>query len=135
MSIGTPPIYALTDIFPLGNTYRMPPNTMMEVIAEPSRRRILDALAGGEQPVKVLVERLAMSQPMVSKHLRVLRDAELVEVRAEGQQRIYRVCPEPLMELDHWLEPYRQMWRESLDRLAEHLDHHERPTTTRRRKR
>jgi DNA-binding transcriptional ArsR family regulator len=108
--------------------------TTMEVIAEPSRRRILDALAGGEQPVQALVERLAMSQPVVSKHLRVLRDAALVEVRAEGQRRIYRVCPEPLMELDHWLEPYRQMWRESLDRLAEHLDHHERPITTRRKR-
>jgi DNA-binding transcriptional ArsR family regulator len=98
---------------------------MIEVIAEPSRRRILDALTGGEQPVQALVERLEMSQPAVSKHLRVLRDAGLVEVRAEGQRRIYRVCPEPLMELDRWLEPYRQMWRQSLDRLAEHLDRDE----------
>src|SRR6185437_16606721 len=85
----------------------------IEVIAEPSRRRILDALAGGEQPVQTLVEELAMSQPAVSKHLRVLRDAGLVEVRADGQRRIYRVRPEPLMELDRWLEPYRQMWRDS----------------------
>jgi DNA-binding transcriptional ArsR family regulator len=103
----------------------MLPGATIEVIAEPSRRRILEALSSGEQPVQVLVERLAMSQPAVSKHLRVLRDARLVDVRAEGQRRIYRVRPEPLMELDQWLEPYRQMWRESLDRLAEHLDQHE----------
>jgi DNA-binding transcriptional ArsR family regulator len=103
----------------------MVPSATIEVIAEPSRRRILDALSGGEQPVQALVERLAMSQPAVSKHLRVLRDAGLVAVRADGQRRIYRVRPEPLMELDEWLEPYRQMWRESLDRLAEQLDRHE----------
>jgi DNA-binding transcriptional ArsR family regulator len=101
------------------------PGVMIEVIAEPSRRRILDALTSGEQPVQALVERLEMTQPAVSKHLRVLRDAGLVAVRAEGQRRIYRVRPEPLMELDRWLEPYRQMWRESLDRLAEHLVHDE----------
>lgn len=100
----------------------MPPRTTIDVIAEPSRRRILDVLATGEQPVQALVERLAMRQPAVSKHLRVLRDAGLVHVRTEGQRRIYRVRPEPLMELDRWLEPYRQMWRDSLDRLAEHLD-------------
>jgi DNA-binding transcriptional ArsR family regulator len=103
----------------------MSPGATIEVIAEPSRRRILDALSSGEQPVQLLVERLAMSQPAVSKQLRVLREAGLVQVRAEGQRRIYRVCPEPLMELDQWLEPYRRMWRESLDRLADHLDHDE----------
>lgn len=103
----------------------MPPGPTIETIAEPTRRRILDALVGGEQPVHVLVERLAMSQPAVSKQLRSLRDAGLVEVRAEGQRRIYRVRPEPLMELDQWLEPYRQMWRESLDRLVDQLDRNE----------
>ena len=100
----------------------MSPGATIEVIAEPSRRRILDALAGGEQPVQALVERLAMSQPAVSKQLRVLRDAGLVQVRPEGQRRIYRICPEPLMDLDRWLEPYRRLWRESLDRLVDHLD-------------
>ena len=104
----------------------------IEVIAEPSRRRILDALRGGEQPVQVLVRRLAMSQPAVSKHLRVLRDAGLVEVRADGQRRIYRIRPEPLMELDQWLEPYRRMWNESLDRLSDHLDKSTDPVATRR---
>lgn len=100
----------------------MSPTVTIEVIAEPSRRRILDALRSGEQPVQALVQCLAMSQPAISKHLRVLRDAGLVEARADGQRRIYRVRPEPLMQLDQWLEPYRQMWQESLDRLAEHLD-------------
>ncbi len=87
------------------------------VIAEPNRREILDALRDGEQPVHVLVDRLAMSQPAVSKHLRILREAGLVAARPDGQRRLYRVCPDQLSEIDHWLEPYRQMWRDSLDRL------------------
>lgn len=103
----------------------MSPPAAIEVIAEPTRRRILDALSHGEQPVQALVARLALSQPVVSKQLRVLRDAGLVQVRAEGQRRIYRVCPEPLMELDQWLEPYRRMWRQSLELLAEHLERHD----------
>ena len=93
----------------------------LDVIAEPSRRRILDALRGGEQPVQELVSSLAISQPAVSKHLRVLLDAGLVAMRPDGQRRLYRVRPEPLIELDQWLEPYRQMWERSLDRLERHL--------------
>jgi DNA-binding transcriptional ArsR family regulator len=93
----------------------------MEVIAEPSRRQILDELLNGERPVNDLVTRLSMSQPAVSKHLRVLRDAGLVAVRADGQRRLYRLRPESLIELDNWLEPYRQMWRSSLDKLEVHL--------------
>ena len=93
----------------------------LDVIAEPSRRRILDALRGGEQPVQALVSALAISQPAVSKHLRVLLDAGLVAMRPDGQKRLYRVRPEPLIELDQWLEPYRQMWERSLDRLEQHL--------------
>lgn len=104
----------------------MAPDATLEAIADPSRRRILDALSSGEQPVQALVERLPMSQPGVSKHLRVLRQAGLVEARAEGQRRFYRVSPEPLMELDAWLEPYRQMWEQSLDHLEKHLDNNER---------
>jgi DNA-binding transcriptional ArsR family regulator len=99
----------------------VPATATIEVLAEPSRREILDALRDGEQPVHALVGRLAMSQPAVSKHLRVLRDAGLVAVRPDGQRRLYRVNPAPLMELDEWLEPYRQMWRGSLDRLEAHL--------------
>src|SRR4051794_9501206 len=94
---------------------------VIEVLAEPSRRRILDELRAGEQPVHVLVERVALSQPAVSKHLRVLRDAGLVSVRADGQRRLYRIRTEPLVELDAWLEPYRQMWTASLDKLEEHV--------------
>ncbi|HWB67449.1 MAG TPA: metalloregulator ArsR/SmtB family transcription factor [Mycobacteriales bacterium] len=93
----------------------------LEVLAEPSRRAILEALRLGEQPVGALVEQLGMSQPAVSKHLRVLRDAGLVVVRPEQQRRVYRLCPEPLIELDQWLEPFREMWRTSLDRLETHL--------------
>jgi DNA-binding transcriptional ArsR family regulator len=93
----------------------------MEVIAEATRRRILDELRGGELPVNELVDRLSVSQPTISKHLRVLREAELVGVRPDGQRRLYRVRPEPLVELDNWLEPYRQMWRDSLDKLQDHL--------------
>ena len=93
----------------------------MEVIADPTRRHILEELRGGEQPVNALVDRLVMSQPAVSKHLRVLREAGLVAVRPDGQRRLYKVRPEPLMELDTWLEPYREMWRESLDKLEAHL--------------
>jgi DNA-binding transcriptional ArsR family regulator len=95
--------------------------TTIEVIAEPSRRLILDELRAGERPVGALVERLAISQPAVSKHLRVLRDAGLVTVRPQGQRRLYRVRVEPLIELDRWLEPYREMWRHSLDKLQDHL--------------
>ena len=94
---------------------------VIEVLAEPHRRRILDALRLGESSVGMLVESLGSSQPLVSKHLRVLREAGLVEVRVDGQRRLYRLRPEPLVELDTWLEPYRQMWRTSLDRLEAHL--------------
>jgi DNA-binding transcriptional ArsR family regulator len=93
----------------------------MEVIAEGTRRRILDELRGGELPVNSLVDRLALSQPVISKHLRVLREAALVKVRPEGQRRLYSLRPEPLVELDGWLEPYRRMWGDSLDKLEDHL--------------
>jgi DNA-binding transcriptional ArsR family regulator len=99
----------------------MTTQTTIEVIAEPSRRRILDELRGGERPVGALVQRLTISQPAVSKHLRVLRDAGLVSVRPDGQRRLYSVRLEPLIELDTWLEPYREMWRQSLDKLEDHL--------------
>jgi|HubBroStandDraft_5_1064220.scaffolds.fasta_scaffold650241_1 DNA-binding transcriptional ArsR family regulator len=95
--------------------------TTLEVIAEPTRRLILDQLRSGENSVQVLVQRLAISQPAVSKHLRVLREAGLVASRPDGQRRLYSLRPEPLMELDDWLEPYRLMWRNSLDKLEDHL--------------
>jgi DNA-binding transcriptional ArsR family regulator len=94
---------------------------MFEVLAEPARRRILDLLRERPRLVGELTAELGLSQPGTSKHLRVLREAGLVEVRVDGQRRLYRLRPEPLLELDAWLEPYRQMWRTSLDRLESHL--------------
>lgn len=95
---------------------------VFEVIAEPSRRRILDLLAGGERPVGELVEDVALSQPAVSKHLRTLREAGLVEVRGEAQRRVYRVRPQPLQAVDDWLSPYRRMWQDRLDDLERHME-------------
>ena len=92
-----------------------------ELLAEPNRRRILDLLRDGERPVGELVYRLSMSQPAVSKHLRVLRDSGLVDVRVDAQRRFYRLRPEPLREIDAWIEPYRQLWDQRLDRLERHL--------------
>jgi DNA-binding transcriptional ArsR family regulator len=92
------------------------------VLAEPTRRQILDLLRDGEQPVGDLVDRLRLSQPGVSKHLRVLRDAGLVEVRPHGQRRLYRLQPEPLREVDEWLAPYRRLWASSLDKLGRHME-------------
>jgi DNA-binding transcriptional ArsR family regulator len=95
---------------------------VFEALAEPNRRRILDLLAQRERPVNDLVSLLQVSQPAVSKHLRVLRDAGLVAVRADAQRRLYRVRPEPLRELDDWLAPYRAMWASRLDALESHLE-------------
>ena len=94
---------------------------VLNAIAEPQRRRLLDALRDGELSVGSLVQGLGISQPLVSKHLRVLREAGLVDVRVDGQRRLYRLRLQPLAELDAWLEPYRQMWLTSLDRLEAHL--------------
>src|SRR5215472_12871666 len=93
-----------------------------EVLAEPNRRRNLDLLVVADRPVGDLVEALAVSQPAVSKHLRVLREAGFVEVRADGQRRIYRVRTEPLRAIDAWLGPYRRLWESRLDDLERHLD-------------
>lgn len=93
-----------------------------EVLADESRRRILDLLAEGERPVGDLVDLLTLSQPTVSKHLKALRDAGLVECRTDAQRRIYRVSPEPLREVDEWLAPYRPRWADSLSALERHLE-------------
>jgi len=94
----------------------------LEVLAEPNRRRIMDLLLAGEQPVGRLVEETDLSQPSVSKHLRVLRDAGLVEVRPEAQRRVYRLRTEPLRAVDEWLQPYRQLWASRLNALEEQLE-------------
>ncbi|WP_315660423.1 metalloregulator ArsR/SmtB family transcription factor [Amycolatopsis sp. PS_44_ISF1] len=93
-----------------------------DVLAEPRRRSILDLLRDGERSVGELVEELELSQPAVSKHLRVLREAGLVTVRVAAQRRCYRLRPEPLAEVDAWLAPYRRFWSGRLDALERHLD-------------
>jgi DNA-binding transcriptional ArsR family regulator len=93
-----------------------------EVLAEPRRREILDLLRDGEQLVGDLVDRLALTQPTVSKHLKVLKGAGLVDVRHDAQRRWYRLRPGPLAEIDEWLAPYRRMWTSSLDDLERHLE-------------
>jgi DNA-binding transcriptional ArsR family regulator len=100
----------------------MPALAAFQVLAEPRRLAIIDLLRDGERPVGELVDRLGVSQPAVSKHLRVLKEAGLVEARAEAQRRLYRIRPEPLAELDDWLASYRQLWTTHLDRLENHLD-------------
>lgn len=93
-----------------------------EVLAEPTRRRILDLLLERPRSVGELVDQLGISQPGTSKHLRVLREAGLVRVRQEAQRRWYEVAPEPLTEIDAWLTPYRRLWEHSLDKLERRLD-------------
>jgi len=92
------------------------------IIAEPSRRAILSLLASSEWSVGDIEERLKLSQPSVSKHLRVLREAGFVESRIDAQRRLYRIKPEPLMEIDAWLAPFRHFWSGHLDALERHLD-------------
>ena len=95
---------------------------VLEVIAEPTRRRILDAVRDRERSVSELVDVVGMHQPGVSRHLKVLRDAGLVEVRPVAQRRLYRLRAEPLRELDEWLEPYRAELAGRLDALERHLE-------------
>jgi DNA-binding transcriptional ArsR family regulator len=93
-----------------------------DVLAEPRRRTILDLLREGERSVGELVDALGLSQPAVSKHLRVLREAGLVNVRIAAQRRCYQLRPEPLAEVDAWLAPYRHFWSDRLDALERRLD-------------
>jgi DNA-binding transcriptional ArsR family regulator len=95
------------------------------VLAEPTRRRILDALRRSDSSVGELVEALAVSQPALSKHLKVLREAGFVSCRTAAQQRIYRIEARPFEALDEWLGPYRQLWTRHLDTLVRHLDNQE----------
>ena len=90
-------------------------------LAEPHRRLILEMLREGERPAGDLIEHLGLSQPGVSKHLKVLREAGLVVVRAQGKQRFYALCPGPLAEVYRWLQPYRMLWSSRLDDLEQHL--------------
>jgi len=94
----------------------------LEPIADPNRRRILDLLRDGERPAGDFVRALTISQPGVSRHLRILREAGLVTVREDGQRRLYSLRPQPLKALDQWLQPYRRFWGARLDALEHHLN-------------
>jgi DNA-binding transcriptional ArsR family regulator len=105
-----------------------------EIIAEPNRRAILSLLVSSQQSVGEIERRLRMSQPTVSKHLRVLRDAGFVESTVDAQRRLYRLRPEPLQELDDWLVPFRRLWSAHLDALERHLDRMDQSTPTKTKK-
>jgi len=109
--------------------------SVFEIIAEPNRRAILGLLVSAEQSVGEIERRLRIPQPAVSKHLRVLRDAGLVESTVDAQRRLYRLKPEPLEELDAWLAPFRRFWSAHIDALERHLDRMDRPTRTRKKPR
>jgi DNA-binding transcriptional ArsR family regulator len=96
--------------------------TTFEVLAQPIRRSILDRIRGSERLVGDLAKSVGLTQPLTSKHLRILRDAGFVSVRVDGPRRWYSLRVEPLRELDDWLTPYRWMWETHLDRLGAHLD-------------
>ena len=104
--------------------------SVFEVIAEPNRRAILSLLVSSEQSVGEIERQLHMPQPMVSKHLRVLRDAGFVEATVDAQRRLYRLRPEPLQELDVWLAPFRRFWSAHIDALERHLDRMDQPAPT-----
>jgi len=92
------------------------------VLADPNRRAILSLLANGERSVGDLESALDLSQPSVSKHLRVLRDAGFVDVTIDAQRRVYRIRPEPLQQMDEWMAPFRRYWSAQVDALERHLD-------------
>lgn len=110
----------MTSIYP--TQYIQGVQTIFDIIAEPNRRAILGLLVSAEQSVGEIERRLHLPQPAVSKHLRVLRDAGLVECTVDAQRRLYRLKPEPLEELDAWLAPFRQFWSAHVDALERHLD-------------
>jgi DNA-binding transcriptional ArsR family regulator len=99
------------------------------IIAEPNRRAILSLLASCERSVGDIEENLSLSQPSVSKHLRVLREAGFVQSRVDAQRRLYRINPEPLREIDAWLAPFRRFWSTHVDALERHLDQMDQPAT------
>ena len=105
-------------------------STTFAALADPTRRAILARLASGECSVTELAAPFDMSMPAVSKHLRVLRDAGFVESTVDAQRRLYRLKPEPLQEVDAWLEPFRRFWSAHLDALERHLDQMDEPALT-----
>src|SRR5207253_5875577 len=105
------------------------------IVAEPNRRAILSLLLSSERSVGEIERELRLSQPSVSKHLRVLREAGFVEPRIEAQRRVYRLRPEPLMEIDAWLVPFRRFWSKHVDALEQHLAKMEQVPSVKRKKR
>jgi DNA-binding transcriptional ArsR family regulator len=103
--------------------------SVFEIIAEPNRRAILSLLVSSQQSVGEIERQLGMPQPMVSKHLRVLREAGFVESMVDAQRRLYRLKPEALEEVDAWLAPFRRLWSAHLDALERHLDRLEQSPT------
>lgn len=106
--------------------------SVFDIIAEPNRRAILNLLVSSEQSVGDIERQLQMSQPTVSKHLRVLREAGFVESTVDAQRRLYRLKPEPLQEVDTWLAPFRRFWSVHVDALERHLEHMDQPMPTKR---
>jgi DNA-binding transcriptional ArsR family regulator len=104
--------------------------SVFEIIAEPNRRAILGLLVSSQQSVGEIERQLRMTQPTVSKHLRVLREAGFVESTVDAQRRLYRLRPEPLQELDDWLAPFRRFWSSHVDALERHLDRMDQSTPT-----
>ncbi len=102
--------------------------SVFDILVEPNRRAILSLLVSSQQSVGEIERRLHMPQPMVSKHLRVLRQAGFVESTVDAQRRLYRLKPEPFQEVDTWLAPFRRFWSAHLDALERHLDRMDAPT-------
>jgi len=121
------PVYALTRICSVEYTKRM--ESVFEIIAEPNRRAILSLLVSSQQSVGEIERQLRMSQPTVSKHLRVLREAGFVESTVDAQRRLYRLKAEPFQEVDAWLAPFRRFWSVHVDALERHLDRMEHRST------
>ena len=128
-----PLVYALTSIFAVEHIQGV--ESVFEIIAEPNRRAILSLLVSSEQSVGDIERRLRMTQPTVSKHLRVLREAGFVEATVDAQRRLYRLRPEPFQEVEAWLAPFRRFWSVHVDALERHLDRMNRSRPTKRKTR
>lgn len=126
-------LYALTGICLIAYIYSV--ESVFEIVAEPNRRAILSLLIESEQSVGEIEQELGMSQPTVSKHLRVLREAGIVEATVDAQRRLYRLKPEALQEIEEWLAPFRRLWSAHLDALERHLDRVDPPAPKKRNKR
>ncbi len=122
------PVHALTRICSVAYTKSM--ESVFEIIAEPNRRAILSLLVSSQQSVGEIERQLRMSQPTVSKHLRVLREAGFVESTVDAQRRLYRLKPEPFQEVDAWLDQFRRFWSDHVDALERLLDRMEESTAT-----